>query len=86
MECNFFCEKVETEEYSIYSVYSTSISGVAGIVVIDLHDFGLLLRNRMITVPFELEKVEFRMLIPVIPLPELSQKECSLKFAPHLLF
>ena len=48
---------------------------VAGIVVIDLHDFGHLILNRMIVISFELEKVEFRMFIPVIPLPEKSQKE-----------
>ena len=39
----------------MYSVHSTSKSGVAGIVVIDLQDFGLLFRNRMISIPFELE-------------------------------
>ena len=43
--------------------------------MIDLHDFGLLFLNRMIFISFELEKVEFRMFIPVIPLPEKSQKE-----------
>ena len=32
----------------------------------------------MISVPFELEQVEFGMLIPSIPLPEKSQKECGL--------
>ena len=32
----------------------------------------------MISVPFELEQVEFGMLIPGIPLPEKSQKECGL--------
>ena len=32
----------------------------------------------MISVPFELEYVEFGMLIPVIPLPEKFQKECNL--------
>ena len=32
----------------------------------------------MISVPFEMEQVEVGMLIPVIPLPEKSQKECSL--------
>ena len=32
----------------------------------------------MISVPFELEKVEFGMFILIIPLPEKSQKECSL--------
>ena len=31
----------------------------------------------MTSVPFELEQAEFRILIPVIPLPEMSQKECS---------
>ena len=34
----------------------------------------------MISVPFELEYVEFGMPIPGIPLPEKSQKECSLTF------
>ena len=33
----------------------------------------------MISVPFELEEIEFGILIPLIPLPEKSQKECSLK-------
>ena len=33
----------------------------------------------MISVPFELEQVELGMLIPSIPLPEKSQKECSLR-------
>ena len=32
----------------------------------------------MISVPFEMEQVEVGMLIPVIPLPEKSQKECSI--------
>ena len=32
----------------------------------------------MISVPFELEYVEFGTLIPDIPLPEKCQKECSL--------
>ena len=32
----------------------------------------------MISVPFGLEKVEFGMPIPTIPLPEMFQKECSL--------
>ena len=32
----------------------------------------------MTSVPFEMEQVEVGMLIPVIPLPEKSQKECSL--------
>ena len=31
----------------------------------------------MISVPFELVLVEFGILIPAIPLPEKSQKECS---------
>ena len=59
MECSIFWEKVELEEYSICSVYSTSESGIAGragiagIVVIDLD--GLLFRNRMISVSFELK-------------------------------
>ena len=43
-------------------------------------DFGLLFRNRVITVPFELEQVEFGILIPGIPIPEKSQKECGLRF------
>ena len=43
-------------------------------------DFELLFRNRMISVPFEVEYVEFGMLIPGIPLPEKSQKECCLKY------
>ena len=33
----------------------------------------------MISVPFELEWVEFGILIPAIPLPEKSQKECGLR-------
>ena len=41
-------------------------------------DFGHLSRNEMISVPFELEWVEFGMLIPGIPLPEKFQKECGL--------
>ena len=41
-------------------------------------DFGHLFRNRMISVPFELEQVEFGMLIPGIPLPEKSKKEHGL--------
>ena len=32
----------------------------------------------MITVPFEPEEAEFGILIPGIPLPEESQKECGL--------
>ena len=63
----------------MYSVYSTSKSAVTGTVVIDLHDFGLLFLNRMIFISFELEKVEFRMFILVIPLPEKSQKELRSK-------
>ena len=35
----------------------------------------------MISVPFELEYVELGVLIPGIPLPEKSQKECSLSFS-----
>ena len=60
---------VELEVYSMYSVYSTSKSGVGGIVVIDFNDFGLLCLFRS-----GLELVEFRILTPVIPLPEKSQK------------
>ena len=65
------------EEYSIYFIHSTSESGVAGragiagIVVINF-------QNRMISFLFELEYVEFRILIPGIPLPVESQKECGL--------
>ena len=33
----------------------------------------------MISVPFELDKVEFGILIPGSPLPEKSQKECGLR-------
>ena len=33
----------------------------------------------MISVPFELEQVEFEMRIPGIPLPEKSRKECGLR-------
>ena len=40
--------------------------------MIDLNDLGLLFRNRMISVSFELEQVELRMFIPVIPFPEKS--------------
>ena len=32
----------------------------------------------MLSVPFELEQVEFGILIPAIPLPEKSQNECSI--------
>ena len=35
----------------------------------------------MVSVPFELEYVKFEVLIPGIPLPEMSQKECGLSFA-----
>ena len=42
-------------------------------------DLGLLFRNKMVFVPFELEKMEFGILIPGIPLPEKSQKECGLR-------
>ena len=35
-------------------------------------NFRLLFRNRMISVPFELEQVESGILIPGIPLPEKS--------------
>ena len=72
MECNIFWEWVELEEYS-------RRTGIAAIVVIDFG--GLLFRNRMISVPFELEYVEFEVLVPGIPLPEKSQKECGLSFA-----
>ena len=40
--------------------------------------FGLLFRNRMVSVPFEMEQVEVGMLTLVFPLPEKSQKGCSL--------
>ena len=50
------------EEYSIYSVYSTSKSGIAGRAgiapIVDRFIWTLkahLFRNRMISVPFELE-------------------------------
>ena len=52
--------------------------GIAGIVLIVLDGLWNLFRNRMISVPFELEQVEFGILIPGIPLPEKSQKECGL--------
>ena len=42
-------------------------------------DFGLLFPNKIIFVLFGLEQVEFRMLIPTIPLPGKFQKEYSLK-------
>ena len=32
----------------------------------------------MVSVPLELEQTEFGILIPGIPLPEKSQKECAL--------
>ena len=76
-----FWEYVELEGYSIYSTPESGIAGragIAGIVVIDSDNFGLLFRNRMISVPFELEQVEFGILIQGIPLPEKSQKECGL--------
>ena len=41
-------------------------------------DSGHLFRNRMISVLFELEQVELRMLIPGNPLLEKSQTECGL--------
>ena len=53
---------------------SSSDSGIAGILM--KKDFGLLFRDRMVSVPFELESVEFGILIPFIPLP---QKECCLR-------
>ena len=40
--------------------------------------FGLSFRNRMVSVPFEMEYEKVGMFIPVIPLPEKSRKECSL--------
>ena len=36
----------------------------------------------MVSVPFEMEQVEVGMLTPVFPLPEKSQKECSLSKQP----
>ena len=41
----------------------------------------------MISVPFELERVEFGMLISVIPLREKFQKECSrsVSLLPHFM-
>ena len=60
MDCNIFWEQVELEEFSIYS-YSTSESGIAGkagiagTVMIDKKYFGISFRNRMISVPFELD-------------------------------
>ena len=47
--------------------------------MIDLDELGLLFRNRMISVPFEPVWVEFGILIPAVPLPEKSQKECGLR-------
>ena len=38
----------------------------------------------MISVPFELEYVEFGILIPSIPRPEKSQKECGLSLSVRL--
>ena len=43
---------------------------------------GILFPNKMISVPFELEWLEFGTLILVIPLPEKFQ--CSLKYAKFL--
>ena len=40
----------------------------------------------MISVPFELEWVEFGILISAIPLPENSQKECGLREVKKLSF
>ena len=48
--------------------------------MIDLDDFGLLFRNRMISVSFELEQVEFVTLILGIPLPEKSLRNAVLFF------
>ena len=73
---------------------------VAGIVVIDLHDFGHLFLNRMIVISFELEKVEFRMfenhlnwkrwssecLFQLLLFLKSLKRNCSLRFAPDLLF
>ena len=42
-------------------------------------DFGFLFRNGMISVQIELEQAGFRVLIPGIPFPEKSQKECGLR-------
>ena len=83
MECNSF---LELEEYSMYYVYSTSKSGVAGIVMIDLHDFGLLFRNRMISVPFKLEYVVGGVQNTYSSYSSSRKSQCSLRFAPHLLF
>ena len=43
-------------------------------------DFKLLFRNRMLSVPFELEQVVFGVLISRILLPEKSQKNTVLVF------
>ena len=58
---------VELEEYSMYSVYSTSKSS---------WNSGERFQRfwTFISVRSELEQVEFKILIPVIPLPEKSQK------------
>ena len=40
----------------------------------------------MISVSFELEWVEFGTLTPGIPLPEKSEKECSLRQKSRLIF
>ena len=50
-ERQHFFENVESKQYSIYSVCCTSENGI---VVIQM-DLGLLILNRMIPVPFELE-------------------------------
>ena len=44
-------------------------------------DFGLLFRKTEIFVPFELEQVDFGILISGIPLSETSEKKCDLKVA-----
>ena len=46
-----------------------------GIVVVDLDRLWF----TVISVPFELEQVEFGILISDVPLTEKSQKECGLK-------
>ena len=73
---------------------------VAIIVVIGLHDFGHLFLNRMIVISFELEKVEFRIvenhlnwrrwssecLFQLFLFLKSLKRNCSLRFAPDLLF
>ena len=69
------CNKYEqiTPSYRLSVNYSTPESGIAGrIMVIDLDELWT-----FISVPFELEQVEFGILIPAIALPEKSQKECG---------